>query len=122
MPGGILRGIKRFVLWEHERATWQYDVMVGLILALIFLTPREWFWDQPRIPKASQIAVLSGGHGATVFWIESELLAGTPDPERNQKVGEVLRVQTGTKREVIFLEPIIDSEKEIKGFVAFTKP
>ncbi len=122
MRGGILRGIKRFILWDYERATWQYDVMVGLILALIFLTPREWFRDQPRIPKASQIAVLPGGHGASVFWIESELLAGTPDSERNQKVGEVLRLQTGTKREVIVLEAIVDSEREIKGFVAFTKP
>ena len=38
--------LKRFILWDYPRASWQYDVMVGIILAFIFLTPREWFRDQ----------------------------------------------------------------------------
>jgi hypothetical protein len=123
MAGGFWRGVKRFVLWNYDRATWQYDVMVGLILAFVFLTPREWFHDQPRIPKASQIAMLPGAHGTNVFWIDSELLAGVPDSERDGRATQMLRVQTGTKSlEVTRLEPIRDSEEEIKGFLAFTKP
>ena len=43
-------GLKRFILWDYPRASWQYDVMVGVILAFIFLTPRSWFRDQPRTP------------------------------------------------------------------------
>jgi hypothetical protein len=31
--------------WTHERATWQYDVMVIAILAFIWLTPPEWIGD-----------------------------------------------------------------------------
>lgn len=122
MAGGFWRGVRRFILWDYERATWQYDLMVGLILAFIFLTPREWFRDQPRIPKASQIAMLPA-HGTNVFWLDSELLAGVPDAERDGRATHMLRVQTGTKSlEVIRLEPIRDSEEEIKGFLAFTKP
>jgi hypothetical protein len=123
MAGGFWRSVKRFILWDYERATWQYDVMVGLILAFIFLTPREWFRDQPRIPKASQIAMLPGTHGANVFWIDSELLTGIPDAERDRRAAQMLRVQTGVKSlEVMRLEPIRDSEEEIKGFLAFTRP
>jgi hypothetical protein len=48
MQGGFLTGLKRFILWDYPRAGWQYDLMVGLILAFIFLTPRDWFRDQTR--------------------------------------------------------------------------
>ena len=50
--------LKRFILWDFPRASWQYDVMVGIILGFIFLTPRDWFRDQARIPNASSIAML----------------------------------------------------------------
>jgi hypothetical protein len=122
MLGAAFTGIKRFILWDYPRASWQYDVMVGLILAFLFLTPREWFRDQPRIPRASQIAQLQADHGTNVFWIETELLAGIP-PEQQMKVAaEKLRTLTGDKQTLIRLEPVFDSEKEIKGFMALTRP
>jgi hypothetical protein len=96
--------------------------MVGLILAFVFLTPRAWFRDQPRIPKASQIAMLPGTHGTNVFWIESELLENIPESQRAAKAGELLRRQSGTGQELVRLEPIFDSDEEIKGYMAFTKP
>ncbi len=119
--GKVLTGIKRFVLWDYPRASWQYDVMVGLILVFLFLTPREWFRDQPRIPRASKIAMLEAGHGANVYWIESELLASIPEADRDAKALEMLKTQTGESQRLIRLEPVFDSEKEIKGYMAFTR-
>jgi hypothetical protein len=37
---GILRKI---VLWNYRRTSWQYDVLCLLILAFVFLTPKSWF-------------------------------------------------------------------------------
>ena len=41
---GMLRklglAVYRGFFWTYERGTWQYDVMVILILAFIFVTPR----------------------------------------------------------------------------------
>lgn len=120
--GKILTGIKRFVLWDYPRASWQYDVMVGLILAFIFLTPREWFRDRPRVPRASKIAMPQGEHGTSVFWIESELLANVPESRRAEKALEMVASQTGEAQALVRLVPVFDSEKEIKGFMAFTRP
>jgi hypothetical protein len=64
--------LKRFILWEFPRASWQYDVMVGIILAFIFLTPRDLFRDQPRIPQASTIAMLPSEHGSSVYWVDPQ--------------------------------------------------
>ena len=35
--------MKRIILWDHERGSWQYDVFCLLIIAFIFLTPNSWF-------------------------------------------------------------------------------
>lgn len=117
-----MSGIKRFILWDYPRATWQYDVMAGLILAFLFLTPRVWFRDQPRILRASKIAMLQGAHGTSVFWIESEMLAGMPESGRMSKAGELLRLQTGQQYQLVRLEPVLDSEGETKGYLVFTRP
>lgn len=114
--------LKRFILWDYPRASWQYDVMVGLILAFVFLTPREWFRDQPRIPRASNIARLPAEHGNNVFWIEPELLAGVPDEHRVTRIGEILSIRAGNKQTITRVEPIYDSDNEIKGYMAFAKP
>jgi len=118
VPGGL----KRFILWDYARASWQYDVMVGLILVFIFLTPRSWFRDQPRTPQASQVALLRGGHGSDVFWVEPELLAGIPEDQRLVKLGHVLKARTGKTPALTRVEPILDSEGEIKGYMAFARP
>ena len=123
MLGKALTAVKRFVLWDYDRATWQYDVMVGLILAFVFLTPRAWFNDQPRIPGASRIAMLqahdTSGHW---YWIDAELLSKVPEGQRLVKASEMVRARAGEKRPVIRLEPMVDSESEIKGYIAFTRP
>lgn len=115
--------LKRFILWDYARATWQYDVMVGIILLFIFLTPRELFRDQPRIPNASNVAMLPSEHGSAVFWLDSELLAETAEEGRIARSTEVLRSRTGNKKiQVSRVEPVLDSESNLQGFLAFARP
>lgn len=109
-------------MWDYARASWQYDVMVGVILVFLFATPRAWFRDQPRIPHASEIASLPANNGSQVFWIEPELVLPIPENDRLQRLGEILKARTGKSQVLTGLEPIYDSEKEIKGFMAFAKP
>ena len=115
--------LKRFIFWDYKRATWQYDVMVGIILAFIFLTPRDWFRDQPRIPKASSIAMLPSENGSSVFFVDSELLAGVPENQRVDRLTQVLRVRTSNRQlTVTRVEPILGSESELQGYMAFARP
>jgi CDP-diacylglycerol--glycerol-3-phosphate 3-phosphatidyltransferase len=39
------RMIWNALFWTHDRATWQYDVMVAAILAFVWLTPPDWIGD-----------------------------------------------------------------------------
>jgi len=115
--------LKRFILWDYQRGSWQYDVMVGAILAFLFVTPRDWFRDQPRIPNARGIAMLPSEHGSSPFWIDKELLGATPEKERVTKLTQVLRAQTGNRRLVVTrVEEVRSSEDELLGFMAFARP
>ncbi|MDP9054069.1 MAG: hypothetical protein M3N93_07160 [Acidobacteriota bacterium] len=114
-------GAKRFILWDYERGVWQYDVICAAITLFIFLAPRQWFRDQPRITHASQITSLPS-HGESVFWIESELISSYPENERLDRLSRLLSARTGKTQQLTRIEPILDSEQEIKGYMAFAKP
>ncbi len=45
----IKLAVVRSVFWAYKRGSWQYDVIVILILAFIFLSPRSWFNDRPTL-------------------------------------------------------------------------
>lgn len=108
--------MRRFIFWEFPRSSWQYELMVTLILAFIFLTPRAWFRDQPR---ASSVVLLPSGKGQTHFWIEPELLAGFDGQGRIDKANELFRNKTGRQHKVARVEPIFDSEQEVRGYMAY---
>lgn len=111
--------IKRVIFWDFPRASWQYDVIVIAILAFIFLTPREIFRDQP---KAQSIVLLPNETpGVEVFYLEPKLLIDSTESERFQKATRMLERKDGKKLQLYRLTPIFDSEKEIKGFMAYTK-
>jgi hypothetical protein len=119
MASGQLSGIKRFLLWDYPRAGWQYDIMVALILAFIFLTPREVFRDQPR---ASNVVRLPAEHGTNVFWVEPDVLNPVAENERSARAARAIRSHFGKAETVVRVEPIVDREQETKGYLVYTRP
>jgi hypothetical protein len=108
----------RLAFWDFARASWQYDLVVGLILIFIFATPRAWFRDQP---KASNVILMSSQGSSNSVFIASELLAGTPESERAAKAESLIHKRTGKKWHVARVEPIRDeAEQETTGFIAYT--
>jgi len=92
-------------------------VMVGIILAFIFLTPRTWFRDWPRTPQAKTIATVPGG-----FFVPPEQLEGISEDQRLAKLTDRVRAEAGNPRlTVTRVEPITDSEGELLGYVVFAR-
>jgi hypothetical protein len=115
--GSLLR---RLIFWDFPRASWPYDVVVGLILLFIFATPREFFRDQP---KASGVVIMTPSHGSSRFFIESELLSSLDENARVARASTLIRERFGRKVTVQRVEPIWDeAEKEVKGYIAYSAP
>jgi len=82
----IFRVLKHIFFWGYARSTWQYDVLCALILAFVFLTPRNWF-DNGELPTHT-------GHQKTVastrLLIDAEtLMAQSDTAEIEQRVRQL---------------------------------
>jgi hypothetical protein len=110
-----MRTLGRLFFWDFPRTSWQWDIIVTLILAFIFLTPRDLFRDQPR---AASIQMLQQG-----FLIESKLLSNVAQADLPVKAAELVNQRFKTRTVITHVEPVFDdSEGEITGYMAYTKP
>src|SRR5580765_8994140 len=65
----VWRTIRSYILWQHERGTLHYDIMVTLILIFIFFSPRVInFNDKPisRDPHPTEVVVTSDTEGRLI--------------------------------------------------------
>lgn len=109
--------MKRLIFWDFPRTTWQYDVVVALILAFIFLTPREVFKDQPR---AASVVRLQAEHGHEVYWIQGDLLTSSTEDGRRSQAEQLIQKQTGKRASVARVDAVKPSE-EVEGYMAYLK-
>jgi hypothetical protein len=105
--------VRRFIFWDFPRASWPYDVMVGLILAFVFLTPRSVFKDQPR---PAGIVMLSSDS----VLIEPQLLDGVPEADRKAKATAL--VKTRLNKPVTNVQAVYDDEGLLIGYSASVRP
>lgn len=112
-----MRTLRRLIFWDFQRTSWQWDVIVTLILAFIFLTPRDLFRDQPR---AASIQMLPAQQG---FLIEPKLLTNVAEAELTSKATDLVNQRFKTHTTILRVEPVRDeAEGEITGYMAYTKP
>jgi hypothetical protein len=74
--------IKSYILWTHPRGGFHYDVMVTVILAFIFLTPRSVFKDSPNYrpqPPNQIIARPDGPNGFVYEFAAASVAPGDSD-------------------------------------------
>ncbi len=116
------KGLRRLILWDYPRGVWQYDIICALILLFIFASPTRWFNDQPRIPNAAQITSLPAQPGESAFWIDTGLVTSIPEEKRLDELGKILTARTRKQHVMTRIEPIYDADKELKGYMAFSKP
>jgi hypothetical protein len=105
--------LRRLILWEYPRMSWQYDVIVAAIVAFIFVTP--YYVSFGDRPKAASVAMVRGG-----YWIEPQQLAGIPEAGLAERAASVVNKKFKTRVNIASVEPIFDDdERELKGYLAF---
>lgn len=115
--------MRRLIFWEFPRASWQYDLIVIVLLAFIFLTPRELFRDQPRPVR---VAMVPAETGTDVYFIDPSVLGRVSDDKaggetRLAQAAALIEQQFKHRRTVVRVETLYDAEDEVKGFLAYAK-
>lgn len=107
----IGRTVKGFLLWHYERGSWQYDVMVALILGFIFLMPSRYFHDQPvyGVQLRGDLVRLGVDANGVHYRVSAKLLASyDDDPERAAE--QVLATNLGHPTSIARIEEVRDPD------------
>ncbi len=107
-PGRRLaRTLKNFVFWSPARGSWQYDVVVALILLFVFLTPARFFHDQPVYNPSliRDVVRLSQDSHGTSYRVSAALLASY-DAVPRRAAQAVLALNLDHPFELTRIEPV----------------
>jgi len=113
---GIGAILKSYFYWTYSRGSFHYDVMVTLILAFIFITPRLWnFGDRPSpVPSQAHPILVTGdgGHGViiTVEASDANVPAGAPDAVVKKALRHAIEPVTGDDVFVERWETVTDAQ------------
>ncbi len=118
----VWQTIRPSVFWSYRRGSWQYDLIVALILAFIFLTPRSIFRDQPRPPTVQEIESLNDGNGTLVFWVDPEVVETSPAEQVDSRLRELLKQRSGKNLRVIDKKPTTDAEGAVRAYLVYAQP
>ncbi len=122
MLGKLWGWLRPVLFWSYRRGSWQYDLVVVAILAFIFLTPRSFFSDQPRLPKVREVQTLNDELGTQVFLVESAAVGDKTGDEITVAVQDLLRRQTGHDLEIVETRPSMDAGGEVTGYLVYARP
>jgi hypothetical protein len=108
---GAWATIRSYILWQHERGTLHYDIMVTLILIFVFFSPRVVnFSDKPgslnRHPTAVEVS--SDGAGGLVYQIAASTITAGEEPALRDQLLRVIEPISGDVS-IIKYEPVSDN-------------
>ncbi|HZT70042.1 MAG TPA: hypothetical protein VFC10_09910 [Terriglobia bacterium] len=118
--------IRRAVFWSYERGSWQYDIIVLLILAFIFLTPRSWFHDRPVL-QLSDLRHIQGiievSHTDRVwtYQLDARLVESLGGVPLRDAVRQLLVPRIKTPFEIVSVKPILGNGGVVLGYTVEVK-
>ena len=125
---GAFRTIRSYILWQHERGTLHYDIMVTLILIFVFFSPRVInFNDKPGIDKPGTVnghptgvVVSSDGAGGLVYEIAASAIAPGDDAALRERLQQAIAPISG-EVSIVKYEPVSDRKGDVQEYRVWAK-
>jgi hypothetical protein len=114
----IWRTIRGYILWQYERGTLHYDIMVTLILIFVLFSPGVInFNDKPiaRNPHPTEVVVRADAEGRLIY----QVAASAVSPGDDQAVrGQLLRIiePISGAVSIVSYEPVFDGKGKIQSY------
>jgi len=114
----VWRTIRGYVLWQYERGTLHYDIMVTLILIFIFFSPRVIdFNDKPiaRNSHPTDVVVTTDGEGRLLYQVAaSSISAGDDRSTREQLLGIIEPISGAVS--IVSYETVTDRKGHVQSY------
>jgi hypothetical protein len=119
----IWRTIRSYILWQHERGTLHYDIMVTLILIFVFFSPRVInFNDKPisRNPHPTEVVVTSDVEGHLLYQIAANAVTDGNDQSVRDQLLRIIEPISGAVS-IVSYEPVKDLKGKVQSYRVLAK-
>jgi hypothetical protein len=117
------RTIRSYILWQHERGTLHYDIMVTLILLFIFSSP-YWinFNDKPvpRVVHQTDVVVTPDNQGGLIYEIPASAISPGDNAAVRDQLMRVIQPISGTV-EISKFEAAPDLKGNVQSYRVWVK-
>jgi hypothetical protein len=112
------RTIRSYILWQHERGTLHYDIMVTLILIFVFLSPKVIeFNDKPiaRKPHPTDVMVTTDADGRLIYQVEASAISPGNGQSVREQLMHVIEPISGAVS-IVSYETVLDHKGNVQGY------
>ena len=117
--------VTRSIFWAYERGSWQYDLIVLVILVFIFLSPRAWFNDRPTLQltdlRHQQGIVEMGRVNKDVRYLVDARLVESLDQRPEDAIPIILKQHLQKAFTVKSIDAVRDRHQVILGYTVMVE-
>jgi len=120
---GVWGTIRSYILWQHERGTLHYDIMVTLILIFVFFSPRVINFNDkpvPHDPHLTDAVVTPDGQGGLVYQISASAITPGDDESMRNQLLRVIQPISGDVA-IVNYEALRDGNRQVQGYRVWVK-
>ncbi len=117
------RTIRSYILWQHERGTLHYDVMVTLILVFIFATPYWINYNDKPVPRnlhQTDVIVTADAQGGLVYEISGNAITPGDDSSVQVQLRRIIAPISGAVT-IVKYEAVTDRKGKAQSYRVWVK-
>ena len=114
----IWRTIRGYILWQYERGTLHYDIMVTLIIIFVLFSPRVInFNDKPiaRIPHPTDVVVSADAEGHLFYQVAASAVSPGDEQAVREQLLRIIEPISGAVS-IVSYETVSDSKGKVQGY------
>ncbi len=114
----IWRTIRGYILWQYERGTLHYDIMVTLILIFVMFSPRVIkFNDKPisRNPHPTDVVVTADADGRLFYQVGAAAVSQSGDQSVHDQLLHIIEPISGAVS-IVSYEAISDGKGKVQSY------
>ena len=119
----IWRTIRGYILWQYERGTLHYDIMVTLIILFVLFSPKVInFNDKPiaRNPHPTDVVVTTDTQGHLVYQVAASAVTPGDDHAVREQLLHIIEPISGAVS-IVSYETIADQKGQVQGYKVLAK-
>ena len=120
---GFWGTIRSYILWQHERGTLHYDIMVTLILIFVFFSPRVINFNDKPVPRAlhlNDVVVTPDAQGDLVYQISASAIKPGDDQSMRDQLLRIIKPISGDVT-IVHYEPVADGKGHVQTYRVLVK-